>query len=442
MKEAEEKKLKWERYNEISFVTDRPLAIRPYLYHINVAEQEKDPKRTKEPDQPLNLFATPFSRWDIAIKVQSPVTQRYETVKVSVDPFTFWDVLRQSHLLEQMDIKERMNAKAGNKDSSNHPAYSYRFRMGNLKDKSPAEVLLEQGNAGLEALQNQRNFLEKNAAKYKSNRDGMAAIDDAFNLYNAGLLSNEEASANTTQVYTLLKEEKCMGQYKVRNDGRCLYKTVKITWTLGADAPVHVELYNVYTGFSVDPKTKLPIPNGNKDRNSELRGNLNLSVHDWMKLVARCEYRLELFLEENKNDLRKSLAYAEKMEQEEAKKANAEKENTVPYRQPVPNTTMPQAQPQQAPAYPQNGYGQNGYGNGYNPAVPFSNGQQAVYQKPYQQADPVYQNVPSPTSYPPQQQVPQTPVRQKQYTQQHTEPEVYPGTIPSNGFGGSVKPPF
>lgn len=72
-------------------------------------------------------------------------------------------------------------------------AYTRKFKMGDLKGKSPADVLLENPDAA-EKLKGQKDFLAKNLEKFPANKLLIEAIDLALALHSSGKLSKEAAA--------------------------------------------------------------------------------------------------------------------------------------------------------------------------------------------------------------------------------------------------------
>ena len=82
-------------------------------------------------------------------------------------------------------------------------AYSVPIRSGKLKDKTPAQVLLENPRQ-LTELINQKKWLESNLSKYPGNKEQIDAITEAIKLYEEGALeaTGEDAGAGAG-VYTV-----------------------------------------------------------------------------------------------------------------------------------------------------------------------------------------------------------------------------------------------
>lgn len=80
-------------------------------------------------------------------------------------------------------------------------AYTFRFLVGKVKGKTPAEVLSNPD--GEEQLLSLRKFLEANVSKYKANQEQIDIIDEAIALFKEGKLTETEtpASSNILQLY-------------------------------------------------------------------------------------------------------------------------------------------------------------------------------------------------------------------------------------------------
>lgn len=86
------------------------------------------------------------------------------------------------------------------------PAYTVRITSGNLKGKTPAEVLSEDPENGRDQLKTQYIWLKGNLEKYPNNQKQMDAIAEAINAYDDGKLEKVEGGS-VGSVITILPQE-------------------------------------------------------------------------------------------------------------------------------------------------------------------------------------------------------------------------------------------
>lgn len=187
----------------------------------------------KETDTPLHIY-NDFSR--VAVTMIERATKKVLTANISVD--------------EMEDIKEMLNiartklveSKICSSQSGQETriAYTVRISSGNLKGKTPAEILL----AGqIDPLLNQRKWLADNVAKYAANQQQIDAIDEAIRLNDTGKL--ESTTASTTFVFPIYEGE---SKFKrtTNEKGHNLIYSCNILFDSSRNYPITIELSNCY----------------------------------------------------------------------------------------------------------------------------------------------------------------------------------------------------
>ena len=180
-------------------------------------------------------------------------------------------------------------------------AYETRFKAGHLKDRTPAEILLEDDD-GEKKLRTQRDFLADNLKKYPRNKGLIDAIDMALKLAEEGSLEKGAPSAASTgAVIKLFSVGLRPLQRKRRDDGKCFVYTGHINWRLGEENPVEVEIENFYAPVEKRENGTLRVLASKKDPKSYVKGVFNMPASLWMSYVYRIAMDMRLF--ENNNGL-------------------------------------------------------------------------------------------------------------------------------------------
>lgn len=85
-------------------------------------------------------------------------------------------------------------------------AYTIRIRAGDLKGKTPAEILLADPSKEGE-LARHKGWLSSNLAKYPKNQDVIDAIDNALYLLSTGSLASQETVPSATTVVEIWRKD-------------------------------------------------------------------------------------------------------------------------------------------------------------------------------------------------------------------------------------------
>ena len=144
-------------------------------------------------------------------------------------------------------IKEKLlGADKPQGNEPEHPCYKVTFSSGNLKGMTPAQILVRDGDKGVEALRGQYKFLRDNLNKYPRNKAVMDAITDAVDLFKSGKLNADSASSGAGKHVTLYDVSLRPLVRQKRNDGMCFVYNCKITWDFTAAAPITIVIENYY----------------------------------------------------------------------------------------------------------------------------------------------------------------------------------------------------
>lgn len=201
---------------------------------------------------------------------------------------------KDESLMEQMKaIKEAADRlKAGTleqeDDGTDGPAYTVRIANGNLKGKTPAEVLIEDA-AGKKALLSQREWLAKNMEKYPANKTQVEAIDQAIRLFEEGKLSGAAASTaapasgRTINLYEAKYRPLTRRQ---KENGKCLVYEIVINWTIGNDYPVSVKVQNYYAPVIKNEKTGMLNVKAS-EAEDKVQNEMLLMAKEWNNVLDR-----------------------------------------------------------------------------------------------------------------------------------------------------------
>lgn len=105
---------------------------------------------------------------------------------------------------KQQLIVEAYMVKGEQSSSPNSPAYNLRFTNGDLNGKSPAEVLIERGDGGLNILREEYRNLQQDLRAHPDHfeiKDMMDAITEASNLYKSGSLNKTDETPTPLLIY-------------------------------------------------------------------------------------------------------------------------------------------------------------------------------------------------------------------------------------------------
>lgn len=181
-------------------------------------------------------------------------------------------------------------------------AYTRKFNMGDLKGKSPADVLLEDpGAAG--KLKSQKDFLAKNAEKFPANRQLMEAIDIALALQAAGKLSKEAASQSTASQDvsdggTVIYDSSWRAPQSHKKDSDGLSKVYRVVITHDAVSkpkyPWRISISNGRSLCKHADNGRLIIGEISKD-DTFITRYLNISDDEWMTVLRKIELSYNRF---------------------------------------------------------------------------------------------------------------------------------------------------
>ena len=242
-----------------------------------------DLSKETEKSMPLEMH-NGFSRFVLTLIQKEGDTRLYPKANIPANDAYY--------IIEK--TKEAMAALASPIGLSNpqtkSPAYTERFQMGNLKGKTPAQVLLTMSD-GTTQLIEQGKFLAANVAKYPANQKLIDAIKDAIHLQHEGLLSNDEAEngSSGTEIVIYDNPMKPLRSQQLEN-GDCMVYGIKIVCDLTRKLPFSITVNNCYAPIKVTEKGTLN-PQMSKSHD-KISVSMNFSEKDWFAVINRMERTL------------------------------------------------------------------------------------------------------------------------------------------------------
>lgn len=185
------------------------------------------------------------------------------------------------------------------------PAYTTKLSGNMLKGKTAAQVIFE--NGGEATLRSQRDWLAKNlSGKFaKSNREQIAAIDDALNLYSNGQL-NRPASI-TLPVINIYTAQFHANTYIQHESNPNLFFTFDcyINYCIGDEYPIKVRILNYYCPVTVKEDGQQIVHADKKEDEKEY--TFALSESGWDHAITMVQERRTIFLSDNATQISKNI---------------------------------------------------------------------------------------------------------------------------------------
>ena len=225
-------------------------------------------------------------------------------------------------------------------------ARSLTFFMGNLKGKTPYQVLTEDGGAPdviaqkAGVLTNQRDYLNGQIAKYPKNRDMIDAINAALSLVDAqkggllpGVLEQNMQNVNPApeQAPTgsfVLKARSVKGNQQKKDNTTGLYAATEfeIRWNLGQDYPVEVLIKNYYAPIKFHSDGRQTVVSSQMDESTLKSHSMKLTSAQWFHLLYMMRVSMDRFaiMHTKKQIFEAEEIERENMKEEEEKKRKAE----------------------------------------------------------------------------------------------------------------------
>lgn len=239
-------------------------------------------------DSPMRVFDEKFSRFTLNILSSDETTGKKSAVKINIpleDIAEAKEISRYALHEYRFPSMVAANSNAPGDIDRTSPAFTKKFIAGNLKGKSPVDVLIENQD-GRNILDKQYAWLQSNISKYPANQGLMDAISEALKL-NIEELKNTGTTASSSRIATIIDIGCRPLIRKAREDGKCPVYEGKITWDTDPAQryPVSVTVKNYYANVNQKTDGTLNVAVSSKD--SEIIKTFRLSSKDWMHCIDR-----------------------------------------------------------------------------------------------------------------------------------------------------------
>lgn len=226
-------------------------------------------------DRPMEIFDDTFSRY--TMNVIADGKGAFANVHVNMLP----GIVKKTEYAFNKHLDRQMSGQAN--EGNNRPAYTMRFVTGNLKGRTPADVLINDPN-GKNELAGQYNWLQSNLAKYPNNRKLMDAIVDASKITEEEI-NGQKNSGTAPFAMTILDIGMRPLTRRQRPDGKCFVYEVKVIWDDSQEYPVTVMVNNYYAPVIKKENGMLNVQASQKDTSTEIRNSFVMTAEEWLGAV-------------------------------------------------------------------------------------------------------------------------------------------------------------
>lgn len=185
--------------------------------------------------------------------------------------------------LNKNDVSEQNKMVENNRSS---PAYTLIFQLGNMKGKTPAQIVAEKD--GEQRLLAQRQYLEQNLARYPRNQKMIEAIDQAIFLKNNGTLNlnkiDNQTSIEKKQTMVLYPADGGnvrVNPYARRADSKCKCTKASISWTVGDARSICVSVEEFFSGIHTAENGLINYIPNEIDLSSRKKNVIRLTAETW-----------------------------------------------------------------------------------------------------------------------------------------------------------------
>lgn len=236
-------------------------------------------------EAPLEMYAG-FSRFAFKLLEKNDGEARATSINIRIPEIE--DIVKRG----EYALQKQLDSELGCGDASSEPqsiAYTTKFAMGNYKGKTPVDLIREGKGDELEA---QKAFLKVNVAQYPKNQKIIDAIDEALKLQSEGKL-DVTSKTSVSKTITLYDSGMKPQIRKTRSDGKSEVDSAKITWNVGNEYPVTVEITNYYADVVKQSDGRLNVRNADKDSMVTIR--ITISEKEWMDIMRSIKINMQLF---------------------------------------------------------------------------------------------------------------------------------------------------
>lgn len=265
---------------EIAYIVEKStFAILDGLTESNIENEE----------EPLTLHSRKFSRFSFLI-----INQDKKAATANLNVKEMFGFLEKSHFAMQQEMLYQFNS-GSNEEEELPLAYTVTITSGTLKGRTPADVLLNDGEEGKKLLNNQYTFLKNNLSKYPKNKTQMDAIVNASQLLKEGKLDADAVGKWQTKRISLYSSGLRPLVNRKNNAGMSFVYELTVDWLLGEKRPLMITIVNYYAPVIKKDDGMLNVQVKQRDQTTLRNNTVNLTFEDWAYVQHMIETDIERF---------------------------------------------------------------------------------------------------------------------------------------------------
>lgn len=265
---------------EIAYIVEKStFAILDGLTESNIENEE----------EPLTLHSRKFSRFSFLI-----INQDKKAATANMNVKEMFGFLEKSHFVMQQEMLYQFNS-GSNEEEELPLAYTVTITSGTLKGRTPADVLLNDGEEGKKLLNNQYTFLKNNLSKYPKNKTQMDAIVNASQLLKEGKLDADAVGKGQTKRISLYSSGLRPLVNRKNNAGMSFVYELTVDWLLGEKRPLMITIVNYYAPVIKKDDGMLNVQVKQRDQTTLRNNTVNLTFDDWAYVQHMIETDIERF---------------------------------------------------------------------------------------------------------------------------------------------------
>lgn len=266
---------------EIAYIVEKStFAILDGLTESNIENEE----------EPLTLHSRKFSRFSFLI-----INQDKKAATANMNVKEMFGFLEKSHFAMQQEMLYRFNVTDAKEEEELPLAYTVTIASGSLKGRTPADVLLNDGEEGKKLLNNQYTFLKNNLSKYPKNKTQMDAIVNASQLLKEGKLDADAVGKGQTKRISLYSSGLRPLVNRKNNAGMSFVYELTVDWLLGEKRPLMITIVNYYAPVIKKDDGMLNVQVKQRDQTTLRNNTVNLTFEDWAYVQHMIETDIERF---------------------------------------------------------------------------------------------------------------------------------------------------
>lgn len=247
-------------------------------------EARLSPTDVKEGESPLEMY-NHFSRFPVVLIGDD---RKAATANIPIAEMQM--LIRRSEYAMNKQMEREMSPVSASSDAPLSAAYTTRIVSGEMKGKTPAEVLLAEAD-GQNKLNQHYQWLQNNLSKYPNNKKIMDAIADAAALQKAGKLT-QQVSRNT---FSLLDIGMRPLIRKTNAKNNCFVYELSVSWVFDQNYPVQIEISNYYAPVTKTDKGLLNVQKKNMEKDSLVSVKMKLSFMEWNSVIEGVKRTMRIF---------------------------------------------------------------------------------------------------------------------------------------------------